>query len=114
VNASLRGEEAYSAADDPLLSPSLYVTFHTEELQQTARYALWVGVPVAYLLLSCCCCCVCCICCAVPDDQNKQAAEVDLADLADLEGELPPDQSWQRRRVDFDVGDDPALVSASQ
>ena len=85
------GEAAYDAADDNALAPSLFVSFYTEEVDTAARYLLWVGVPVGYLLLSlCCCCCFCC--CTIPPDREAKSNRLDEMDLADLADAVPDDK----------------------
>ena len=94
ANASLRGEEAWDAASRPADAPKIYATFYTEELDYSARYLMWVGVPVTWLLLSCCCCCACCLCsclCATVDDDAKALSAHELADLASAMPDLPDD-----------------------
>jgi hypothetical protein len=94
VNASLRGEEAYSAHQDPQLMPRVYASFHTPEIDMNARYLLWIGVPVTYFLLSCCCCCWLCFCCAVPNDAggaHRAIREHELADLSTVQQEPQDD-----------------------
>ena len=92
VNASLRGEEAYSAHQDPQLVPRVYASFHTPEIDMTARYLLWVGVPVAYFLLSCCCCCCMCFCCAVPSNASGAHRVINAHELADVSTAQPEPQ----------------------
>jgi len=111
ANASLRTHDRHDALVDPELGPSLYATFYTEELDTTGRYLLWIGVPVGYLLLSCCGCCCLCFCCTGSGD-GKGAKEFELADLTAFEREHlereiqreDEDQSagWARRRMDPD------------
>lgn len=94
ANASLRGEEAYSAQSNPELAPRIYVSFYTAELDTSLRYLLWIGVPILYVLLSCCCCCCLCFCCAVPSDAggaHRAIREHELADLSTVQEPLDDD-----------------------
>ena len=91
ANASLRGEDAFDAVDDETLRPALYASFYTEELDHVSRYMLWIGVPVGWLLFSCCSCCVFCLCCALCCRTPKEPRATRLGDheLADLAAQMP-------------------------
>ena len=89
ANASLRGEEAYTAQTDPSVAPSIFVSFHTEQVDTMARYLLWIGVPVGYFLLSCCCCIFCC-CSGVAKGEEKES-RLRESELADLSRGFPDD-----------------------
>ena len=94
ANASDRGEP-----DDP---PQLYFSFYTEELDVGQRFGMWVGVPLSFLLLSCCLCCCCCLCCspAKPNEEelsDKSLLAVEAQPLEPLDE--PPAQEPPRRHL---------------
>ena len=112
LRASLRGAEARrEAGDDAAARVAAYVTFYTEEIDEAARYLLWVGVPVGWLLLTCCGCCLLCLCCicVAPEPTTRRLNEHELADLAatfpeEFHRELKAVRS--RTRVEEDDDDD--------
>ena len=75
ANASDRGEQTSR--------PELYFSLYTEELNVPRRLGLWLGVPLAFLLVTCCCCCFCCCLCGKskrPTDKAEEGVDHQLAD----------------------------------
>lgn len=99
LRASLRGAEARSAADEPhTAAPSLFVSFYTDEIDWASRYWLWVGVPVGWVLLSCCVCCGLCCCCS---ESPEKKLDFDAAGMQLSADELEQDEAtpWRRGRM---------------
>jgi hypothetical protein len=65
ANASDRGEQTSP--------PELYFSLYTEELNVPRRLGLWLGVPLAFLLVTCCCCCCCCLLCGASKQSTDEA-----------------------------------------
>ena len=92
ANASDRGEQTSP--------PELYFSLYTEELNVPRRIGLWLGVPLAFLLVTCCCCCCCCCLCGKskrPADNtegadNQLADESRLLDISAISGDDISDQ----------------------
>ena len=87
ADASDRGEQTSP--------PELYFSLYTEELNVARRLGLWLGVPLAFLLLSCCCCCCCCCLCGkskrpadkAEGDDHQLADDSRLLDISAISGD---------------------------
>ena len=98
VEAVLRGTPARdAAAGDDGASPAVYFTFYTDDSgDQVVRYLIWVGIPVGWILFSCCCCVALCCCCQLPLPDESESDEIqERLELT----ELPDGAGWRRTRV---------------
>ena len=96
--ARVRGAEARSAADEPHgRAVALRLLLHgRDRLGEPAR--LWVGVPVGWVLLSCCVCCGLCCCCS---ESPEKKLDFDAAGMQLSADELEQDEAtpWRRGRM---------------
>jgi hypothetical protein len=86
LRSSVRGDDAHDAMADDADAPAVYVTLFTEEVDEAARHALWVGVPLLYLALSCCCCCALCASSSGKEERRLEH----LTELATIEPSSQP------------------------